>query len=104
MLIAYKRSGVQFALRAIPLGGFVASPDVDDAHQRITADAEAVLETVELPYRRIDLCPGRHRAHWAKPPHTAASCRYEESPRPPPVLKTGGGMFIQQPLRSHGFG
>ena len=28
------------------------------AHQQITADAEAVLETLELPYRRIDLCTG----------------------------------------------
>ena len=28
------------------------------AHQQITADAEAVLETIELPYRRIDLCTG----------------------------------------------
>ena len=29
-----------------------------DAHQQITADAEAVLEALELPYRKIDLCTG----------------------------------------------
>ena len=29
-----------------------------DAHQQITADAEAVLETLELPYRKIELCTG----------------------------------------------
>jgi seryl-tRNA synthetase len=28
------------------------------AHQRITADAEAVLEALELPYRTIELCTG----------------------------------------------
>ena len=56
VLLEYKRRGVQFALRAIPLGGFVALPDDDDDHQQITADA--LLETLELPYRRIDLCTG----------------------------------------------
>ncbi len=29
-----------------------------EAHQQITADAEAVLETLELPYRKIELCTG----------------------------------------------
>jgi seryl-tRNA synthetase len=29
-----------------------------EAHERITADAEAVLEALELPYRRIELCSG----------------------------------------------
>ena len=29
-----------------------------DAHERITADAEAILEALELPYRRIELCTG----------------------------------------------
>ena len=29
-----------------------------DAHQQITADAEAVLEALELPYRKIELCTG----------------------------------------------
>jgi seryl-tRNA synthetase len=29
-----------------------------EAHQQITADAEAVLEALELPYRRIELCTG----------------------------------------------
>jgi seryl-tRNA synthetase len=28
------------------------------AHQQITADAEAVLEALELPYRKIELCTG----------------------------------------------
>jgi seryl-tRNA synthetase len=28
------------------------------AHQQITADAEAVLEALELPYRKIELCSG----------------------------------------------
>ena len=28
------------------------------AHEQITADAEAVLEALELPYRRIELCTG----------------------------------------------
>ena len=29
-----------------------------DAHQQITADAEAVLQALELPYRVLDLCTG----------------------------------------------
>ncbi len=29
-----------------------------EAHQQITADAEAVLEALELPYRKIELCTG----------------------------------------------
>ena len=29
-----------------------------EAHQQITADAEAVLEALELPYRKIELCSG----------------------------------------------
>ena len=34
-----------------------AHPDhSDEAHQQITADAEAVLQTLELPYRVLDLC------------------------------------------------
>ena len=35
-----------------------AHPDhSDEAHQQITADAEAVLQALELPYRVLDLCP-----------------------------------------------
>ena len=35
------------------------SPDQsDDAHAQLTADAEAILEALELPYRRLDLCTG----------------------------------------------
>jgi seryl-tRNA synthetase len=30
----------------------------DEAHQQLTRDAEAVLEALELPYRRIELCTG----------------------------------------------
>ena len=34
-----------------------AHPDhSDEAHQQITADAEAVLQALELPYRVLDLC------------------------------------------------
>jgi seryl-tRNA synthetase len=29
-----------------------------EAHEQITADAEAILEALELPYRRIELCAG----------------------------------------------
>jgi seryl-tRNA synthetase len=36
-----------------------AHPDHSaDAHQQITRDAESVLEALELPYRRIELCTG----------------------------------------------
>ena len=36
-----------------------AHPDQsDEAHQQITADAEAVLQALELPYRVLDLCTG----------------------------------------------
>jgi seryl-tRNA synthetase len=34
-------------------------PDASDAaHEQLTTDAEAVLEALELPYRRIELCTG----------------------------------------------
>ncbi len=34
-------------------------PDASDtAHEQLTLDAEAVLEALELPYRRIELCTG----------------------------------------------
>lgn len=34
-------------------------PDASDAaHEQLTRDAEAVLEALELPYRRIELCTG----------------------------------------------
>ena len=36
-----------------------AHPDQsEEAHQQITADAEAVLQALELPYRVLDLCTG----------------------------------------------
>ena len=36
-----------------------AHPDhSEEAHQQITADAEAVLQALELPYRVLDLCTG----------------------------------------------
>ena len=28
-----------------------------EAHEQLTLDAEAVLEALELPYRRLELCP-----------------------------------------------
>jgi seryl-tRNA synthetase len=42
----------------VELYWFCRPEDSAAAHQQITADAEAVLETLELPYRRIELCTG----------------------------------------------
>ncbi|MEB3263428.1 MAG: serine--tRNA ligase, partial [Synechococcus sp.] len=42
----------------VELYWFVAPDQSADAHQQITADAEAVLEALELPYRKIELCTG----------------------------------------------
>jgi seryl-tRNA synthetase len=42
----------------VELYWFCRPEDSAAAHQQITADAEAVLEALELPYRRIELCTG----------------------------------------------
>jgi len=42
----------------VELYWFCRPDDSAAAHEQITADAEAVLEALELPYRRIELCTG----------------------------------------------
>ncbi len=42
----------------VELYWFVHPDHSEDAHQQITADAEAVLQALELPYRVLDLCTG----------------------------------------------
>ena len=42
----------------VELYWFVRPEESAAAHQQITADAEAVLEALELPYRKIELCSG----------------------------------------------
>ena len=42
----------------VELYWFTAPEDSDAAHEQLTRDAEAVLEALELPYRRIELCSG----------------------------------------------
>ena len=42
----------------VELYWFCAPEDSDAAHEQLTRDAEAVLEALELPYRRIELCSG----------------------------------------------
>jgi seryl-tRNA synthetase len=42
----------------VELYWFVRPEESAAAHQQITADAEAVLEALELPYRKIELCTG----------------------------------------------
>ncbi len=42
----------------VELFWFVHSEDSLAAHEQITADAEAVLQSLELPYRVLDLCTG----------------------------------------------
>ena len=37
---------------------FTRPEDSDTAHEQLTRDAEGVLEALELPYRRIELCGG----------------------------------------------
>ena len=40
----------------VELYWFTRPEDSDAAHEQLTRDAEAVLEALELPYRRIELC------------------------------------------------
>ena len=42
----------------VELYWFCRPEESDTAHEQITRDAEAVLEALELPYRRIELCSG----------------------------------------------
>ncbi len=42
----------------VELYWFVHPDQSEEAHQQITADAEAVLQALELPYRVLDLCTG----------------------------------------------
>jgi len=42
----------------VELYWFTQPEDSDAAHEQLTRDAESVLETLELPYRRIELCSG----------------------------------------------
>ena len=42
----------------VELYWFVHPDQSTDAHEQITADAEAVLQALELPYRVLDLCTG----------------------------------------------
>jgi seryl-tRNA synthetase len=42
----------------VELYWFTRAEDSDSAHEQLTRDAEAILEALELPYRRIELCAG----------------------------------------------
>ncbi|MFN9645742.1 MAG: serine--tRNA ligase [Cyanobacteriota bacterium] len=42
----------------VELYWFCRPEDSEAAHERLTRDAEAVMEALELPYRRIELCTG----------------------------------------------
>jgi len=57
VLIERKRRGVQFALRAIPLGGFVAFPD-DDEDSSIPRNDPNLLTNRPLPQRALVIAAG----------------------------------------------
>lgn len=57
VLLERQRRGVQFALRAIPLGGFVSFPDDDDDSQ-IPADDPDLLRNRPLPQRALVIAAG----------------------------------------------
>jgi len=42
----------------VELYWFTRAEDSDTAHEQLTRDAESILEALELPYRRIELCGG----------------------------------------------
>nr|MCU0528704.1 serine--tRNA ligase [Cyanobium sp. Prado107] len=42
----------------VELYWFTRPEESADAHEQLTRHAEAILETLELPYRRIELCTG----------------------------------------------
>ncbi len=57
VLLERQRRGVQFALRAIPLGGFVGFPD-DDEDSAIPADDPDLLRNRPLPQRALVIAAG----------------------------------------------
>ena len=57
VLFERQRRGVQFALRAIPLGGFVAFPD-DDEDSQIAKDDPNLLSNRPLPQRALVIAAG----------------------------------------------
>ena len=57
VLLERQRRGVQFALRAIPLGGFVSFPD-DDEDSPIPADDPDLLRNRPLPQRALVIAAG----------------------------------------------
>ena len=57
VLVQRQRRGVQFALRAIPLGGFVSFPD-DDEDSTIPADDPDLLRNRPLPQRALVIAAG----------------------------------------------
>ncbi|MFM8936042.1 MAG: M50 family metallopeptidase, partial [Vulcanococcus sp.] len=57
VLVQRQRRGVQFALRAIPLGGYVAFPD-DDEDSPIPADDPDLLRNRPLPQRALVIAAG----------------------------------------------
>ena len=57
VLLQRQRRGVQFALRAIPLGGFVSFPD-DDEDNPIPADDPDLLRNRPLPQRALVIAAG----------------------------------------------
>ena len=60
----------------VELYWFVHPDQSADAHEQITADAEAVLQALELPYRVLDLCTGD--LGWPNAPTTLKSgCRVQ---------------------------
>lgn len=48
----------QHQFNKVELVKFTLPENSEEEHERLTADAEAVLEALELPYRRILLCSG----------------------------------------------
>ena len=48
----------QHQFQKVELVKFVKPEDSDAEHERLTRDAEAILELLELPYRRVLLCAG----------------------------------------------
>jgi membrane-associated protease RseP (regulator of RpoE activity) len=57
VLLQRQRRGVQFALRAIPLGGFVAFPD-DDEDSAIPKTDPNLLSNRPLPQRALVIAAG----------------------------------------------
>ena len=62
VLFERQRRGVQFALRAIPLGGFVAFPD-DDEDSQISKDDPNLLSNRPCP-----------NGPWSLPPACSPTC------------------------------